>query len=141
MLALNRATFWSLQTIRLLAGQITVYTDGSATAETNDGGAGVIVACGDPAEPTVLHRSHLRGAAFSWSFAEEAAAIQLVLEWTTASHLEHSRTTCTDSESLLKAIERQSPVTHHLRSLLNAQPGPTILLWIPEHKGIPSNEF
>ncbi len=50
-----------LQTIRLLAGQLTVYTDDSVTAGTNDGGAGEIVTCGDPAKPTILHRSHLRG--------------------------------------------------------------------------------
>ncbi len=63
-----------LQTIHLLDGQLTVYTDGSASAGTKDGGAGVIVTRGDPADPTVLHQSHLRGAAFTSSFAEEAAA-------------------------------------------------------------------
>ncbi len=56
-------------------------------------------------------------------------------------HPEHSLTICTDSQSLLKAIERRSPVIHHLRSLLNARPGPTTLLWIPRHKGIPDNEL
>ncbi len=60
-----------LQTILLLADQLTVYTDGSATARTKDGGAGVIVTCGDPAEPTILHCSHLHGAAFTPSFALE----------------------------------------------------------------------
>ncbi len=31
-----------------------------------------------------------------------------------------SLTTCTDSQSLLKATERRSPVSHHLRSSFNA---------------------
>ncbi len=48
---------------------------------------------------------------------------------------------CTDSQSLLKAIERRSPLTHYLRSLLNARPGPTTLLWKLGHKGIPGNEL
>ncbi len=109
-----------LQTIRLLDGQLTVYTDGSASAGTKDGGAGVIVTRGDPADPTILHQSHLRGAAFTSSFAEEAAAMQLALEWALTNHPEYSLTICTDSQSLLKAIDRRSPVTHHIRSLLNA---------------------
>ncbi len=54
-----------LQTIRLLDGKLTVYTAGSASAGNKDGGAGVIVTRGDPANPTSLHQSHLRGAAFT----------------------------------------------------------------------------
>ncbi len=91
--------------------QVTGYLDGSARAGIRDSGAGVIVTCGDTADPIVLHWSHLRGTAFTSSFAEEAAAIELALEWATANHPEHSPTICTDSESLLKAIERRSPVT------------------------------
>ncbi len=77
-----------LQTIRLLDGQLTIYTDGSASAGTKDGGAGVIVTRGDPADPTILHQSNLRGAAFTSSFAEEAVALQLALEWATTNHPE-----------------------------------------------------
>ncbi len=73
---------------------------------------------------------------YTSSFAEEAAAIQLA----TANHPENSLTICTDSQSLLKTIERRSPVTHHLRSLLNARPGLTTLGWIPGHR-IPGNEL
>ncbi len=93
------------------------------------------------ADPTILHQSHLRGATFTSTFAEEAALMQLALEWATTNHPECTLTICTDSQSLLKAIERRSPVTHHLRSLLNARPGPTSLLWIPGHKGIPGSEL
>ncbi len=80
--------------------------------------------CGDPADSNILHgRSSRR------------------LEWATAYHPEHTLTICTDSQSLLKAIERQSPVTHHLSWILNAPPDPNTLLWIPGHKGIPGNEL
>ncbi len=33
--------------------------------------------CGHPDDPTILHQSHHRGAAFTSSFAEEADAMQL----------------------------------------------------------------
>ncbi len=59
-------------------------------------------------------------------------------------HQQHCFQTLTiyiDSQSLLKAIERRSPATHHLWSLLNGRPGPTTLLWVPGHKGIPGNEL
>ncbi len=69
------------QTIRLLAAQLTVYTEGSAAAEIRDGGAGVLVAYGDPTDLTILHRSHFGGAAFTSSFVEEADAMQLALEF------------------------------------------------------------
>ncbi len=69
-----------LQTIRLQASQLTVYMGGSTTAGTRVDGAGVIVICSDPADPTTLHRSHVRGVVFSSLFGEEAAAMQLVLE-------------------------------------------------------------
>ncbi len=79
-----------LQTIRLLDDQLTVYADGSASAGTKDCGAGVIMTRGDPADPIILHQSYLRGAAFTSSFAEEAAAMQLALEWATTNHPEYS---------------------------------------------------
>ncbi len=79
-----------LQTLRRLDGQLTVYTDGSASAGTKDGG--VIVTCGDPAAPTILQRSHLRGAAFTSSFAEEAAVVQVAMDWAITNHPEYSLT-------------------------------------------------
>ncbi len=66
--------------------------------------------------------------------------MHLALEWATADHPEHSLAICTDSQSSLKAIERRSPVTRHLKSLLNARPAPTILLSVLGQKGIPGND-
>ncbi len=98
-------------------------------------------ATGDPSGPTSLCRNHLRGAVFTSSVAKEAATMQPALEWATANHPEHSLTVCTDSQSLIKATKRRSPVAHHQRSRLNAQPGPTTRLWVPEHKGTSGNEL
>ncbi len=42
-------------TIRLLATQQTVYTDGSVKARTRDDGAGIMVSCDDQADPSILH--------------------------------------------------------------------------------------
>ncbi len=130
-----------LQAILLVNGQLTVYTNGLATTGTEDGGAGVIVTFGEPADPTVLHRSHLRGAAFTLSFAEEATAMHVSLEWATANHPVNSLTIYTDSQSPLNAIEHRYPVTHHLRSHFNARPGPTTLRWVPGHKEISSKKL
>ncbi len=95
-----------LQTTRLLNGQLIVYADGSASAGTKDGGAGVIVTRGHPADPTILHQSHLRGAAFTSLFGGETAAMQLALEWVTANHPEYSVTICTDCQPLQYFIKR-----------------------------------
>ncbi len=62
---------------------------------------------GDPADPIILHQSPLRSAEFTSSFVEEAAAMQRALEWATTNHPEYSLTICTDSQSLLKGIERE----------------------------------
>ncbi len=94
-----------------------------------------------PADPTILHRNHLRCTAFTSSFAGEPATMQLALEWGTTNHPDHSHTICTDSQSLLKASERRSRVTHHLRSLLNARLGVTTLLLIPGNRGLLGNEL
>ncbi len=75
---------------------------------------------GDPAGPTSLRRKYLRDVAFTSSFTEEAATMQPLLEWATANHPKHLLTICTDSQSLIKATERRSPVTKHLKSFLSA---------------------
>ncbi len=79
--------------------------------------------------------------AFTSPFVEKAAAMQLVSEWAAANYHNHSFTTCTNSQSPLKATECRSPATHLLRSFLKARLGPTTRLWVLGHKGIPSNEL
>ncbi len=107
-----------LQTTRDLAIQLIVYIDRSTTAGARNGDAGVIVTCGDPVDPAILHRRYLRGAAFARSsFAEEAAAMQFAMEWVIVNYLGN------DNHLQLKAIECRSPMAHHEKSYHNARSG------------------
>ncbi len=67
--------------------------------------------CGDPADPTILRWSHIRGTAFTSSFAEEAAVMQFALEWATANRPEYSLIICADSQSYASA---RSPIRRTL---------------------------
>ncbi len=91
-----------LQTIHLLASQFTVYNNGSATAGTRDGCAGVIMTCGDRVDTAILDRSHLLGAVYTSSFA---VAMQQDLEWATADHPGRSLNNCIENQTLHKANE------------------------------------
>ncbi len=50
---------------------------------TLNGGAGMLVTEGDPANPTTLLRKQQRGAAITSSYDEEKAAMRMTLEWLT----------------------------------------------------------
>ncbi len=81
--------------------------------------------CGDRVDTAILGRSHLLGAVYTSSFA---VVMQQDLEWATADHPGRSLTICIESQSLLKAIEYRTSVTHHLRSVLDIRSALTTLL-------------
>ncbi len=114
-------TAFYLSFIRRLNARFIIYSDGSATARTLNGGAGMVVTEGDLANPTtlltkqqhdegkeasnyrlcsptILHQSPLHGVAFTPSFAQKAATMQLALEWATTNRPEYSLTMCPDSQ-------------------------------------------
>ncbi len=92
--------------------------------------------CGNPADPPPgspsLRGVHLVGCGRSSSHAT-------ALKWAIAKHPQ-TLPICTESQSLLQAIECRSSLTYHLKSLFNTRSGSTTLLWVPGHKGIPSLE-
>ncbi len=96
-----------------------LYTDGSATARTLNGGAGMVVTEGDLANPSTLLTKQQRGAVFTSSYDEEKA----VLEWLLPSHA--ATAICTDSQSLLKAIRSGSADTTDRRRMFNKRAGKT----------------
>ncbi len=85
----------------------------------------MVVTAGYPANPTTLLTRQQRGAAITSLYDEEKAAMRMALEWISPSHA--AAAICTDSQSLLKAIQSGSADT-------------AILLWIPGHHGITGNE-
>ncbi len=85
-----------LSFIRGLNARIIIYTDGLATAETLNGGAGMTVAEVNPANPTTLLTKQQHGAVITSSYDDEKAH-----EWHTPSHA--AAAICTDSQSLPRA--------------------------------------
>ncbi len=76
--------------------------------------------------------------AFTSSYDEEKAAMRMALEWPLPSHA--AAAICTDSQSLLKAIQSRFADTTDLRRMLNKRAGKTTLLWIPGRQGFAGNE-
>ena len=58
-----------------------IYTDGSATAGTLNGGAGVVITTGQPSCPTVINSIKQTGALFTSSYEEEKRALEMAIEW------------------------------------------------------------
>ncbi len=102
--------------IRHLNARFIIYTDDSATAGTLNGGAGMVVTEGDPANPTTL-LTQQRGAVITSSYDEEKVAMRMALQWLSPSH--GAAAICTDSQWLLKAIQSGTADTAGLRSMLN----------------------
>ncbi len=64
--------------------------------------------------------------------------MRMALKWLLPSHA--TAAICTDSQSLLKAIQNGSADTADLRRMLNKRAGKTTLFWIPSHHGVAGNK-
>ena len=100
----------SIAQIRSFNADITIYTDGSASAGTEDGGYAVIVTDGDAEEPNVLHTISKPGRKFTSSYEEEKAALHDALLWLLLNDDDPARVVliCTDSQSLCNALLGQN---------------------------------
>ncbi len=93
---------------------------------------------GGPADTVIIHTSKARGAELTSSYEGEKAALLLALDW--ANCPTERISICSDSQSLLKAIQSGAHDMQSIRQRLDNREGPTTLIWVPGHKGIPSNE-
>ncbi len=92
-----------LSFIRHLNAPFFFYNNGSATAGTLNGGAGMVVTERDPANPTTLLTKQQRGTASTSSYDEEKEAKRMALQWLSPSHA--TAVICTDCQSRLKTIQ------------------------------------
>ena len=104
--SINLKSQMSISHIDNFGADYIIYTDGSATARSTDGGFAVVVTQGSAQHPVTIATIRKRGRHFTSSLDEELAALTHVSQWVIDHYL--SDTTiliCTDSKSLCDAEE------------------------------------
>ena len=101
----------TIKQINSFNADLVIYTDGSASAGTRKGGAGVVITRGLAESPVVMSEIMVRGAALTSSYEEEREAGETAIAWLN-SHPDidgdYRVVMATDSQSLCKAIRIQS---------------------------------
>ena len=126
-----------------LNADIVVYTDGSCTGGTSDGGAAAIITNGPYDQPNKITTIEKKGSIYTCSYEEEKRALHLGIQWlSTTDHQYRHVAFCTDSLSLLQALENDHPDTADTRQCLQSLSIPKLdLLYVPGHKDVPGNEL
>ncbi len=99
----------------------------------------MVATVGDRADPVITHTPKARGAELASSYEEEKAALPLALDWARANCPTERLLILSDSQSLLKAIRSDAHDTQSVRQRLDIREGPTSLIWVTGHKGIPGH--
>jgi ribonuclease HI len=131
------------QVVRLIDSyeiDTTIYTDGSCSEGTKDGGSAAVITTGSARNPVVLETIQKRGGTFTCSFQEEKDAMGLALNWMKDNQFTDT-IICSDSQSLLRALKHSTPDTADLRNILDNLRGNTYIHWVPSHSKIPGNEI
>ncbi len=74
------------------------------------------------------------------SHEEEKATLLLALDWARTNCPTECISIYSESHPLLKTIQSDAHDTQAIRHRLENREGPTTLIWVPAHKGIPGNE-
>jgi ribonuclease HI len=121
----------------------TIYTDGSATAGCEKGGAAAVVTRGPAENPVMLKEVKSKGAAFTSSYEEELSAAMMAVEWITEADVDDfcKIVIATDSQSLCSALSGASTEIERLKNMIGAIPCKLIWQWIPSHCDVTGNEW
>ena len=133
----------SLSTIASYQADYVVYTDGSASGGTRNGGAAAVVTRRSPLQPDVVTIIKTKGRTFTSSYEEKAAAMKSALSWTLTNANHHSITVlfCTYSKSLCEALISSHPRTLSIHNSINSISSSVFIQWIPGHSSIPGNDL
>ena len=129
-----------LNVIESLQADVVIYTDGSCAEGLHDGGAAAVVTTGTASVPVQVDVRQAKGDKHTCSYQEEERALLLGLDWV-EEHPQQKTAICTDSLSLLQAMDSLNPTTSEVRSRIESLPGSFDLLYVPGHKDVPGNEL
>jgi len=122
-----------------------IFTDGSAEAGTNNGGAAAIITVGNPNNPNIIDTIKRPTGTVCTSFHSECVAMEIGLQWLLDQNPQNSPTIFTDSKSLTEAMgkdqrEQKDPSLIKLWQIIDQLPVDVKVQWIPAHCDVKGNE-
>ena len=96
---------------------------------------------GQARNPSIVETLQQKGSKLTCSYLEEKRAMSLAISWLQKNSQVGRAAICTDSLSLLEAINNESLDTQQLREELKLLNADILLKWVPGHADIPGNEI
>ena len=137
----------TMEAVQAYSADFIIYTDGSASEGTSNGGAAAVITRGNSYQtPDVIDSIKKKGRSITCSYEEEVEAMQLAACWIEQqSHfqlIQPSILICTDSRALYSAL--LNPTTSPIQDLhrrLCSLAATVKIQWVPAHVNVPGNEL